>query len=318
MRRRQLLLAPTTALLPGLVRATPAAPRRLEGRWQDARRGGRPLPWRLMLPADAAPQAWLLYSHGLGGSLQAGEHWTRHWAGHGIATLHLQHAGSDRAVLAAGGWAALRAAMSAEQLIERVTDVRFALDEVLRLAAAGEAPWRELPAERVGMAGHSFGAVTAQALAGQRHPPDYADSPWREPRLRAALAFSPSARSGDPARAFGDIALPFLSITGGEDRTPMVDDVAPAQRLLPFGAMPAGGKYLLVFEGAGHASFGGSDEGRRLDDRPAATERVRPLVQQASTWFWQAHLQGDAAALQALQQLDRRLPLAPGDRFSRR
>ncbi len=284
-----------------------------EGDWTDAARGQRVVPWRLYLPRQGEKLAWVVFSHGLGGSRLAGEHWGRHWAAHGIGSLHLQHAGSDRGALMQGGLKGLQAAMTAEQLIARVQDVRFALDEVARHARAGEAPWSRLSADRIGIAGHSFGAVTTQALAGQRYTAAERDGPLREPRFRAAIAFSPSARGNDPAHAFGAIRLPFFSITGTQDVTPLLRDVSPENRLQPFEQMPPGDKYLLVFDGASHAAFAGSTEGRRLDDHPATTERVRPLVQRATLWFWQAYLLNDAAAKQRLQSLGRELPLGPGD-----
>lgn len=288
-----------------------------EGEWTDAARGRRVVPWRLYAPRQGRPAeeplAWVVFSHGLGGSRLAGEYWGRFWAAHGMASLHLQHAGSDRGALLQGGLKGLQAAMAAEQLIARVQDARFALDEVARRARAGEVPWQRLSAERIGIAGHSFGAVTTQALAGQRYLPAERVGPLLEPRFRAAIAFSPSARGNDPAHAFGAIRLPFFSITGTQDITPLLRDVSPENRRQPFEQMPPGDKFLLVFDGASHAAFAGSTEGRRLDDHPAATERVRPLVQRATLWFWQAYLLNDAAAKQRLQALAGELPLGPND-----
>lgn len=312
MRRRDLLIAALAS--PWLQARGRSASEVLEGVWRDEARDGRALPWRAYLPvAPTTPVSWVIYSHGLGGSRLAGEAWGRHWAAHGIGSLHIQHAGSDRELLAQGGWPQLKAAMSAQQLVQRAKDARFALAEVLRRAAARETPWSALSAQRVGIAGHSFGAVTTQALAGQRYEPDYAESGLQEARLRAALAFSPSLRGGDPARAFAAVTLPFMSITGSEDVTPIVEDVRPEQRVLPFEGMRQASRYLLVFDGAGHASFGGSSEGARLDRHGAATERIRPLIQQATLLFWKAHLDEDGQALAMLRSLRQALPLAAGD-----
>lgn len=93
----------------------------------------------------------MLYSHGLGGSRDGGAAWGQAWADAGIAVLHLQHPGSDSDTLR-NGLAALRAAASAEQLLARVRDVRFVLDEVERQAAAGVEPWRSLRLDALGLA----------------------------------------------------------------------------------------------------------------------------------------------------------------------
>lgn len=314
LQRREVCLAALAAWAAAAARAADSD--WLEGNWTDSARQQRAVPWRLYLPSGSSDLAWVVYSHGLGGSRLAGEDWGRHWAAQGIASLHLQHAGSDRGVLTQGGLRALQSAMNAEQLFQRVQDVRFALDQVQqRLGRSGEGPWRRLQPERVGVAGHSFGAVTTQALAGQRYAPAYAPSPLQEPRFKAALAFSPSLRRGDPEPSFGACKLPFLSVTGTEDSTLIVQDVPPANRVLPYEGLPAGHKYLLVFAGAGHASLSGSKEGRMLDGQARVTERIRPLIQQASTWFWQAHLLGDAQALQWLRELPRHVKLDAGDTF---
>ena len=90
------------------------------------------------------------------------------------------------------GLTALRAAASAEQLLARVQDVRFALDEIEALALSGVEPWSALRRDAIGMAGHSFGAQTTQALAGQRYS---AAADVADPRLRAFIALSHRCRA---------------------------------------------------------------------------------------------------------------------------
>ena len=183
--RRALLLAALGAALP--VRADG-----WDEAWIDARRQ-RTLPVRLRWPPGSGPAALIVFSHGLGGNLQAGTVWAEAWREAGFAVLNLQHPGSDAGVLAEG-WAALRAAASAQQLIARVLDVQFVLDEVGRRHARGDAHWARLRLDAIGMSGHSFGAQTTTALAGRRYPvptPDLADA-----RVRAFMAFSPSPGEG--------------------------------------------------------------------------------------------------------------------------
>ncbi|MFY9315008.1 MAG: hypothetical protein WAO95_05545 [Burkholderiales bacterium] len=317
-------VAATLALraLIGAAALTPAQAqseaRVIEGEWQDATRQ-RSVPWRAYLPPGGAQIPVVVYSHGLGGSRLAGEHWGRHWAANGIASVHVQHAGSDSALLARGEgdpMARLRGGMNSDNLALRVGDVRFAIGEVERLAASGSEPWKNVDPARLGVAGHSFGAVTTQALAGQRYPPDYAPSPWTDARVKAALAFSPSIRQAEPARAFGHLSVPFFSVTGSKDAVPGVRDVDADNRVLPFQGMPAGNKYLLVFDGAEHSAFSGARAGElRLS---STAQRVRPAIQHASTLFWRAHLLGDRAAADALAALPNATVLGPTDRFERK
>ena len=220
---RRLWCSAAAAVLAGLHRAARAAPP-LDGAWTDRARG-RSVPWRLRLPSQPGPWPLVLYSHGLGGNRESAAVWGQAWADAGVAVLHLQHPGSDTETLRSG-MAALRAAASAAQLLARVHDVRHALDEVERQVRAGAEPWCSLRLDAVGLAGHSFGAQTTQAVAGQRfavavNPPHSLDSLDRsipldlaDARLRAFIALSPSSpRDGrmTVAQAFGAITRPFLA-----------------------------------------------------------------------------------------------------------
>lgn len=139
----------------------------------------------------------------------------------------------------------------------RAGDVHFILDELSRRPREGACGLHRVDLDRIGMSGHSFGARTTQAIAGQRLP---VAGITADPRVKAAIAFSPTPpmRGGDTA-AFGAIALPFFSITGTEDAAPNTPNIKPEDRERPFRAMPPGGKYLLVLDGANHMVFNAQD-----------------------------------------------------------
>jgi hypothetical protein len=78
--------------------------------------------------------------------------------------------------------------------------------------------------------------------------------------------------------------------------------------------MPAGGKFLLVLDGADHMAFNG--RGDRGYASASLTPHVETTVKQATIAFWRWTLMSDAAAL---RQLDRSaLSLSAADRFERR
>ncbi len=267
----------------------------------DTRRA-RTLPIKLYLPDTAAPRGLILFSHGLGGSREGGSAWLGHWASHGYLLLAMQHPGSDCSILRNNSPHALRsafkAAMNPAELTHRVDDFRFVLE---RIGHDASLPDAVNSASAIGLAGHSFGAVTVQLKAGERRPTQPPHP--LDPRVRAVLAFSPSARQADTGptldHRFGQIHLPFFSITGSRDDGMGLSDITAANREVPYRHMPAdGGKYLLVFSGGNHLDFAGeaSDaEGAmfRIRREPAA---FRPHVLAASTAFWHAHLAGDDAA----------------------
>jgi predicted dienelactone hydrolase len=288
--------------------------------WTDAARG-RTVPVRVRTPRDGdAPLPVIIHSHGLGGSREGGAAWGEHWASHGYLVIHVQHPGSDeqlwqaKAGDAAGAMKALLAGANGRQLAARVQDVRFVLDEAARRKAAGDPAFRTADLTRVGMSGHSFGAQTTLALAGQRFGRIPGIAPFFEPRIGAALALSPNARGRgeDLDVRFGSIQVPFLSITGTRDGDVIGDGTTPASRTRPFEHMNPPGKYLAVFDGGDHRVFGG----QRMRGTPSGGDaRIQAGTKALTLAFWDAHLRGDRRAREWLESGGPRGILGPADRF---
>jgi predicted dienelactone hydrolase len=323
-RRRQLLAAAAAAALlrpsvaAALAGTSPYAspgPHGVGSRdetWRDPSRA-RDLPIRLYVPEGARSTLPLVvFSHGLGGSVAGGATWGRHWASHGYLCLHLQHPGSDERL-----WRdrarqtpkdALRQGFTPAAYLDRIRDVHFALDEAARRQRAEVAPWPRADLARIGMSGHSFGARTTLAVVGERLPWPAEERALAEPRVRAAIAFSPAApapAAGWPAR-FGGIAVPVLSVTGTRDGDPFGGSSTPENRREPYRHMPPPRKYLLVLDGADHMVFNGRD------GMPQA--RVANVVTAVTLQFWNATLRDDAAA-QAWLANEARALLVAGDTF---
>ncbi|MGZ5033865.1 MAG: alpha/beta hydrolase family protein [Usitatibacter sp.] len=267
--------------------------------WTDATRH-RTLPVKVYAPQGAQGDLpVVLFSHGLGGSREGGKAWGEHWASHGYLAIHLQHPGSDEAVWKGegmGAMKALRGAASARQLHARVGDIHFALDELARRKRTGEAPFAAADLDRIGLAGHSFGAVTTLAAGGQTYPRSpLGASPFRDERIKAIVALSPNGRerTGDLDRQFGAIRIPALTITGTKDGDILGDGTTPEDRRKPYAHMQGPDKYLAVFEGGDHMVFGG----HILRRTPTQTDRVIESGTRAITVaFWDAYLRNDAGA----------------------
>jgi predicted dienelactone hydrolase len=294
-------------------------------RWRNAARS-RELPVRLRWPAGEGGCALVVFSHGLGGNLDAGTVWAEAWQAAGFAVLNLQHPGSDTEALRSGR---LREAASAEQYLARIADARFVLDEIERRAAAG-APWSRIRLDAIGFAGHSFGARLTQAIAGERPAGGAAAAAARlhDARPRAFIAFSPgfNAKAGnDEAQVqhrFGAIERPFLCLTGSLDGAMIVGDADQVTRRAVYRGLPAGAKAELMLEGADHATFGGQGglgrsrfAARLLRREPRAIEleaRHHDIVARLTSDWWRWRLLGDRAAQERL-----RTPagLAEGDRW---
>lgn len=276
------------------LRTTEGEPRVVELTVEDAPRH-RELPIRVYLPELASRQPVVLYSHGLGGSRATSEFLGRHWARRGFVAVFLQHPGSDSAVWQgrppAEARAALVRAASVEQLLARVRDVPAVIDALTAWnAQAGHPLHGRLDLARLGMSGHSFGAITTEAVSGGVTA---SGKSFRDPRIRAAVVFSPSVpRNADAARAFAQVNLPWLLMTGTRDVSPIGEATAESRRKV-FGALPPGHKYELVLDGAEHSVF----TDRALPgDRTERNPRHHPAIEAISTAFWDAFLRGDPAA----------------------
>jgi predicted dienelactone hydrolase len=256
----------------------------------------REIPLRVYLPAETAPAPVVLFSPGLGGSREGYAYLGTHWASRGYAVVVLQHPGSDDAV-----WRdkppgqrliALQQAVSLENFLLRAKDVPAVLDQLEGWnATAGHPLAGRLDGKRIGMAGHSFGAVTTEAVSGQVALGGTVS--WTDPRIRAAVALSPSPpRRGDAGQAFRQVKIPWMLMTGTKDVAP-IGDVSLESRLAVFPALPPGGKYELVLDGAEHSAF--SDRPLPGDTAPRNPEHHRAILA-LSTAFWDAWLREDAAA----------------------
>jgi len=133
----------------------------------DARQ--REIPLRVYLPASTAPAPIVLFSHGLGGSREGYAYLGEHWAARGYVAVFMQHPGSDDSVWKGAPRGERRDAMeqaaSGRNFFLRVQDVRAVLDQLDSWnGTAGHTLAVRLDLARVGMSGHSFGAVTTQAV----------------------------------------------------------------------------------------------------------------------------------------------------------
>jgi len=273
----------------------------------------REIPLRIYLPADTNPAPVVIFSHGLGGTKNGCAYLGQHWASRGYVAVFLQHPGSDDSVwrneTPAKRMSAMNQAASARNFLLRVEDVPAVLDQ---LAAWQDKTGHELcgrlELSKVGMSGHSFGAVTTQAVSGQCFPA--AGQRFTDKRIQAAIAFSPSSpRRGDPKVAFGSVTIPWMLMTGTKDIS-VIGDADLASRLAIYPSLPAGDNYELVLKDAQHSAFADTA-------LPGDTVRRNPnhhrVILALSTAFWDTHLRHDTAARQWLQGDGPKTVLESGD-----
>jgi predicted dienelactone hydrolase len=280
----------------------------------DAARN-RDIPVRVYLPTNTAPQPVILFSHGLGGSRTGSAFLGEHWAARGYVAVFLQHPGSDDSV-----WkgepdqqrmGAMKRAASLDNFLLRGQDVPAVLNQLEIWNADKTNPLADrLDLKKAGMSGHSFGAVTTEAVSGESLPAG--GQPFTDPRIRAAIAFSPSSpKAGGAVKAFGAVKIPWMLMTGTKDVSP-ISDQDVASRLAVYPALHGAPKYEVVLHNAEHSVF--TDRPLPGDREPRNPNHHRVILA-LSTAFWDAYLRGDADALAWLNGAGPRSVMEPADRW---
>lgn len=246
---------------------------------------------RIRLPADPTPSPLIVYSPGLGSGISNGAAWCTAWQNAGFAVVTVAHPGTDD-----GLWdlskrslrANLADALAPAQYVHRVRDCRFVIDHCITGPEAG----MNVDPFRIGIAGHSFGAITVQALASETA------GDKTKPQIAAAIALSPGGRS--QLQALSGVKIPFFCVTGDRDNYVTFGRASEAMRLgMPlsdrlaiYRHLPPGAKQLLVLATADHMTFAGEPVSaekytRDVSSSSAESEAAWARVSIATTAFWQ-------------------------------
>jgi predicted dienelactone hydrolase len=250
--------------------------------WLDEQRQ-RNLPAILYLPKSENKAPLIVFSHGLGGSRYGYSHFGKFWASQGIASVHIQHPGSDRAIWTSQGLAvisALKTAASTDNAVARALDVTFALDSLQNDTAVAH----RIDFTKLGVGGHSFGANTALMSAGAQFDFNNKTVSYVDKRVKAALVLSPPALPStlNPKFVYGKINIPTLHLTGTQDHTPIPGAVTTAEmRRESYDAINGASKYLGIYDGGRHSMF----NDRTRDD---ISEQIKASARQTSLEFFRS------------------------------
>ena len=298
-RRRILTAAAAAALLPPPARAA-VAPLRvavLELPVSD----GRICRVRVIAYARSERSPVLVFSHGAASTALAYDQVLLTWARAGYLVLAPDH-------LDAGRTPPESELSHARLWTSRVLDLQAALDGAAAVEALGRTQGWRPDWRRVGAAGHSLGALVAEALAGARAEPPVLQA--ADPRVRAVVALSPpGVRPGFvPPATWSPMRAPVLVHTGTADVLPgFIDD----WRLHLASFLGAGSRvrWAAVGDGADHYAGGRIC---RLSATPDPRQEIpfQALLRTSSN-FLDAHVAGDAAAERRLQDDFERQALQP-------
>lgn len=238
----------------------------------------------------------IVFSHGFGGSKDSYVALTEYWAGHGYVCIKPNHAdaGALKSIMekrreemqqrrdemrqqgrSERGRRGPREgpdlsetiwqSQSAADWRNRARDITAVIDSLDQLEQKYPELQGKMDHAKIGVAGHSYGAFSAMFLAGMR---SYVENPplqFSDPRARAAIAMSPQglgSERGLTQESWANVHVPIMYMTGSNDRSGQQHDAV--WRKDPYIYGPAGDKYFVSIEGAGHMAFAG---GQGMDDQ---------------------------------------------------
>jgi len=243
----------------------------------------------------------ILFSPEAGSSKDSYGYLGHYWAEHGYLCLFLGHKGSDAYLMKKGKpLTSLRNIVQStrkdQNLIDRPQDISFVIDSLPGIESQVSDLKGRVDPTHIGVAGHSFGAYTALAVAGARaHLSDGSERFFQDNRVTCFVGLSPPGTSnpGFDLESWRPILRPVLLIRGSQDHGLNGEPVE--WRGEAFKHLPPHHKFEIVLSGAGHMDF--SD--RQLDGSRGGS-RFHPYVEQATLAFWDAYLKGTQAIQQQL------------------
>jgi len=261
---------------------------------------------RIFYPVIAGKYPVIIFSHGAGGSDTCCEALTRHWATYGYITIQPIHDDSVVQRSSSGDEnasfpQAVHEALKNPALWEsRPRDISFLLDSLSALQKRVAGLNGKIDTSRIGVAGHSMGAYTAEAVAGALvDVPGHPGQNFSDPRAKAILGLSPQGpgQFGLTTHSFSNVSLPFMGITGSLDNLGPLANAA--WHKIPFERSQPGNKYEVFIQGASHMSFITAETVNSARSSQAAA--ILGYTNSASLAFWDAYLKDDTAAKKFLQ-----------------
>ena len=150
-----------------------------------------------------------------------------------------------------------------DNLKKRLEQLYWAYQQIQVRVGLKQALFAQVDLSKVVVAGYDLGAQTVAALAGEKFDSALPHSDTLKPL--AALVLSPSVdlAEGSLRSRFQNLNIPMLTITGTEDNDPYAISSASVRSAI-WEHAPAGGKHLLMLQGAGHRLLAGNEMGGRF------------------------------------------------------
>jgi pimeloyl-ACP methyl ester carboxylesterase len=189
--------------------------------------------------------------------------------------------------------------------------VSFVLDQLADFNGQDGTLRGRMDLKRVGMAGHSFGAFTTMAIAGQKFGPG--GRSFADPRVKAAIPMSTPVPRRAPQENYAGITIPLFHFTGTADES-LLNDTKAAERRVPFDMVQNALQFLITYQDGDHMIFSGRSTAYPAEKKAA----LLASICENTTKFWDAYLRDDAAAKSWLNNGDAKRALGELGVFERK
>lgn len=273
------------------------------GDFIDKKRGGRHVPYKIYYPANHGMPSLpvIFWSHGFGGNRDGASFISRFLTAHGYVVVHMTHTGTDSSLWEGKQghpWDVLKQAkISRETMLSRFQDIGFVFDALEHWAKENPEE-TDMDFSRVGISGHSMGAMTSEVMAGMLFP-DVHDKfiSMKESRFKAGILYSPVPIAhlvGEEraVEAYQPITLPLFYMTGTEDDSP-IENFGYRERLKIYEESRATEKQLLILQDGDHMVYNGTRGKLAVNPKRG---RHEDIIKIGALAFWDMHLKGDEKA----------------------
>ncbi len=231
----------------------------------------------------------IVWSHGAFGSKDGYAPLAEFWASHGYVVIRPTHSDSVKK----GTIPSLKNVFAFDEWDIRPLEISLIVDQLSEIARRAPGLGSRLDAATVGMGGHSYGAHTAELLAGATTKVKFLGRgkrrSFKEERIAAFMMISPSGIGGVfDDKSFATMEKPTLMITGSNDTSGFTDQPV-SWRLKSWEDMPAGDRFLLFLAGAYHG-FGGIAGAVRFPGAGPPSQKQVDYVRCTGLAFWDAYL----------------------------
>lgn len=268
------------------------------GEWVDEARDGRKIPYKIYRPEKLGQDhPVIVWSHGLGGTRDGAGFIARYLASHGFIHVNIQHDGTDDCLwrgMSGHPWDNIRKAhIGWDTIRNRYLDVPFAVDCLEAMNNTDSRLAGAFDFTRMGISGHSLGALTTQVIAGELAGMDGNLEDLSDHRFKAGILYSPTPelrfQSSEDGTFYSTMRLPLLHITGTNDSSP-VEGFGYERRLEVYDGAGAGDQYLVILDNGDHMVFNGS---RGQLETYAEVDQHQDMIKQLALVWWRAWLLGD-------------------------